>query len=142
MVALLAGINELGFVTDDSQPGVPLNESGYGQRAYLDGMCDEQTAWQLSGALHGLDIVVIGFPPGEGGSGQIVVTLDGWSENTWCGIHRPAGYSHLYEPISPELNSLVDASWTVQLVDPVWGRSDYLFQLVLLALGGDPDAAR
>jgi hypothetical protein len=141
LIPALVAINERGFVTETSQPGVPLDENGSGQRAFLDGLCSESTAWRICRALHGTDLVVVAFPPLASGRGQIVVTLDEDEEHTWCGIHESLASAQSYGEISEHLVDLVLMSWTLQVIDPQWGRNDLLWPAVLGALDGNADDA-
>jgi hypothetical protein len=141
LIPALAAINRHAFVTDDSQPGVPLGD-GWAQRAYLDGYCDESTAWMICNGLHGSELIVIAFPPMTAGQGQIVVTLnDDGEENTWCGIYDWTGYLYVYDEVSPELSALVASSWSLQIIDPKWGRNELLWSSVLTALEEGSDGA-
>lgn len=134
----LAAMNDLAFATDDSQPGVAIVNGG-GQRAFVTGYSDAETAALVMQGTDGSDLVVVAFPPGGAGAGQIPVSLDAGEECAWCGIHGPDDYSYIYRPISVELDEVIRSGWTLHILDPVWGRNDYLWPRVLDALeeGGD-----
>jgi hypothetical protein len=134
LIDVLAAINERGLVTDGSQPGVPIDAAGSGQRAFLDAVSDETTAWRVMAALRCLELVVLAFPPGRTGRGQIVVTLDEGEEATWCGWHDPEGYTHVWSEVSPTVDQLHRDGWWLQIIDPVWGRNDVLWDAVLRSL--------
>jgi hypothetical protein len=139
LIPTLVMINQLGLVTINSQPGVPIDEHGNGQRAFLDGVCSAEIAGQVCDALQGTELVVVAFPPMTGGRGQIVITLDEWSEFTWCGIHYPEAEADMYgDEVGPELADLVRSSWMLQIIDPHWGRNDLLWPSVLRAVVGLP----
>lgn len=131
----LADINRLGFLTDDSQPGVAIS-GGYGQRAFITGRCSEQSAAVISAVLVETELVVLVFPPGESGSGQICVTLEGAREFTWLG--RSGGPSYALEAYSDWSNetlakALADC-FELQIFDPVWGRNSKLIPALHAAL--------
>lgn len=135
MSGALASINRLGFLIDDSQPGVGMTE-GYGQRAFVTGRCSEKAAPGISAALVETELVVLGFPPGESGSGQICVTLDGSREFTWLG--RSGGPSYAHETYGDWTNETVARTlaecWELQIFDPVWGRNNKLIPALQAAL--------
>lgn len=134
LIPTLVMMNQFGFVTTCSQPGIPIEE-GSGQRAFIHGICSAEMAGRICDLLIGSDLVVVTFPPMTGSTGQIVVTLDGWSEFTWCGIHDSNAEADSYaEEVGPELGELVRSSWTLQIIDPQWGRNDLLWPSVLGAL--------
>jgi hypothetical protein len=131
----LAAINRLGFLTDDSQPGKDV-AGGHGQRAFVTGRCSEQSAGIISAVLVGTDLVVLAFPPGESGSGQICVTLEGDREFTWLGGSGGPSYAH--ETYTDWTNDILAKSlaecWELQIFDPVWGRNSQLVPLLQKAL--------
>lgn len=132
----LADINRLGFMTTDSQPGVELSD-GQGQRAYVTGLCTEETAGLLSAILAGTELVSIWFPPGSAGSGQICVTIDDNTEDTHLGI---SGGSHgRCEEYESEANAslahVLTGFWELHIFDPVWGRNSKLLPHLTVALG-------
>ncbi|WP_427172285.1 DUF6919 domain-containing protein [Arthrobacter sp. 92] len=135
MSQALADINRLGFLTDDSQPGAAIS-GGYGQRAFVTGRCSEQSAATISALLVETELVVLVFPPGESGSGQICVTLEADREFTWLG--RSGGPSYSLEAYSDWSNetlakALVDC-FELQIFDPVWGRNSKLMPALQAAL--------
>jgi hypothetical protein len=135
MSAALASINRLGFLTDDSQPGVDVSE-GRGQRAFVTGRCTEQAAGVISAILVETQLVVLVFPPGESGSGQICVALDGSREFTWLGSSGGPSYaSETYSDWTNEtLAKTLSECWELQIFDPVWGRNSKLIPLLQEAL--------
>ncbi|WP_162799197.1 hypothetical protein [Nocardioides sp. 616] len=134
----LATINRLGFVTDSSQPGVPVDDAGSGQRAYVTGYCDEATAETIASALRFSDLIVLHFSPDSLGDGSIVVSTDEGEEFTWVGrrdsISAAEGYR---ERAGDSLADLILASWELHIIDPAWGRNDRLIPALLHALGAD-----
>jgi hypothetical protein len=109
---------------------------GHGQRAFVTGRCSEQSAGIISAVLVGTDLVVLAFPPGESGSGQICVTLEGDREFTWLGSSGGPSYAH--ETYTDWTNEVLAKSlaecWELQIFDPVWGRNSQLVPLLQKAL--------
>ncbi len=135
LIAVLARINRLGFFTDQSQPGVPI-EDGCGQRAFVSGYCSETMAAVVSAKLLGSELVAIVIPPGGSSGGQICVTVDDGEEFTWVGI---AGTSYdAADEYFPDTNmtfaSLLSERWQMQIFDARWGRKDLLWELLIPAV--------
>jgi hypothetical protein len=131
LVEDLAAINRLGFATDGSQPGVPLDAERSGQRAYVTGYCDEHTAGLITSGLSTTELVVLHFAPEALGEGQVVVTLDQGQEFTWLGWADAAGAAGLYaERAGSSLAALVQSAWELHIFDPVWGRNDQLLPTI------------
>jgi hypothetical protein len=76
-------MNEAGFVTTDSQPGV--FDSAGEQRAYVEGLCAEATAERVIRELLGTDLVVLSYAPEMSGWGSIGVTVDDGAPFTFLG---------------------------------------------------------
>ena len=136
-VAALASINRAGFVTDGSQPGVPLSDA-YPQRAFLTGYCDESTADRLDRALARTELVVVTFGSGALGEASIPVTLHNGQPCTWLGrtddLLDPEQFEFSASESNPVYVEALRNATHLQLFDPVWGRPDYLFQSTLTAL--------
>jgi hypothetical protein len=128
LVGVLAAANRAGYVTDFSQPGVPL-AGGRGQRASVSGYCAEEAMARLSVISLPTDLVVITFPPGTESGGQVAVSLADGRECTWLGLPAgPADIDHDYGgDLSPAGLLALRNAWQVHLIDPVWGRDDLLW---------------
>jgi hypothetical protein len=102
---------------------------GSGQRACVDGFCTEDTRTRLLTATSGTDLVTLSFRPGGVSDGQVVVTLDEGDEFTWLGSPLDtANIDHHYrEDLSESGLQALHAAWQVQIIDPVWGRNDLLW---------------
>jgi hypothetical protein len=126
--AVLAAANRAGYVTDFSQPGVPLHH-GSGQRASVCGYCSEETMAYLSSVSLSSDLIAITFPPGTRSSGQVVVTVRDGEECTWVGLPADAVDidGHYREALSDSGLMALHTAWQVHLIDPVWGRNDLLW---------------
>jgi hypothetical protein len=131
LVPALAALNRAGFVTDFSQPGIPL-ANGSAQRAAVGGFCGEQLRLDLTRAAVGTDLVALWFQPAVKSVANAVVTLHEGKEVTWLGTAAaPDALEYTYgEDLSlVGLEALIDA-WQVHLFDPVWGRNDLLWPLL------------
>jgi len=128
LVDVLAEVNRAGLVTTFSQPGVPL-VAGSGQRASIDGFGTQDTIDRLQAATLGTDLVVIAFAPDCESGGQVVVTAINGHECTWLGLPLDAVDIDDYyqDDLShPGLDAMRSA-WQVNVIDPVWGRDDLLW---------------
>jgi hypothetical protein len=131
MVGLLAGVNRAGLLTDFSQPGVADEHSP--QRAALAGYCDEAVLGRLLMALAATDLVLLNEQTDSGI--RIPVSRRGGKPCTFVGgKHGPDGWDGVLSDVA--LNVL-DKSWYVSMIDPVWGRNDLLWPTLAAALAVD-----
>ena len=138
LIPILARMNEGGFLTETSQPGVPLVD-GYGQRAFVDGFCDMRVQLEIERATLGTDIVVLAYPPGSPGQDglQIPVTIDDHEPFTWVSSsmtdevidsnYRSVGFHR-------DAVTALQKSWQVVIFDPQWGRNDLLWDRLAAAI--------
>jgi hypothetical protein len=133
LIPTLAEFNRKGFVTTFSQPGIPLVE-GSGQRAAVDGFCEETVALRLAALTLFTDLLVLALPPGVDRGCQIPVTVDEYHPFTWVGVppwqevwSEDGGYTDVY---SDEAMQAIRAAWYVLIIDPCWGRDDLLWEHV------------
>lgn len=132
LVEDLVRINELGFITDNSQPG-ERDEFG-SQRAWVDGYCDNMTAHRIDRALASSEVIVISYCPADRASGSLPITrLADGTPTTFAGRYWYESAQGLYEN-STELNSWLRTSVCLQIIDPVWGRNDALWPRLIAAL--------
>lgn len=131
LVPVLAALNRAGFVTEFSQPGIPLT-NGSAQRAAVGGFCDDAMVLNLMAATFGTDLVMLRFASGDTGEGSVVVTLDEREEYTFLGrTEGPDDLEYGYgEDLSPAGLAALTSAWQVHLFDPVWGRNDLLWPLL------------
>lgn len=132
LVPTLVSMNRAGFITTCSQPG-QLDPPSSAQRAFVEGFCDETTAASLEVGLLLEDLVVVTFEPGSNAGSSISVTMDDFEPFTFMGRHSAEELDH-FRNGHPDLDAALDAAWTVQIFDPVWGRNDRLWPLVSGAL--------
>ncbi|MFG1826736.1 DUF6919 domain-containing protein [Microbispora bryophytorum] len=127
LIPVLAAANRAGYLTDFSQPGVPLAD-GYGQRAAVAGFADEQLVERIKTAILGTDLVAVVTPPGWDSPTQIPVTIDDGEAFTWAGgaLDGP-DIVHLYGEDCPAALEALLGAWQIDVLDPVWGRQDLLW---------------
>jgi hypothetical protein len=138
----LAAYNRKGLLTTNSQPGMPIDDEGCGQRAWVEGYAKEARARRLGALGLWTDLLVFLFPPGNYTWGyQIPITVEEYHPFTWTGHH--GGHEEL-EPFAEDLShEALDAlarAWKVVLIDPRWGRKSYLWEHVSAVLEGKQDA--
>jgi hypothetical protein len=117
-------------VTDNSQPGVPIDAYGSGQRAWVSGFASGDVLAQLRAAAAGTALVVASSGPTEDNPGPfIVVTLDYGEEFTWAGggQSRSELEDHYGRLCHPDAVRAVCDACQVNIIDPEWGRNDVLW---------------
>lgn len=136
LTPVLASINRSGLWTINSQPGEVDDE--WAQRATVSGYCTEATCNAILAATIDSDLIVLALPAVLDSVVQIPVSRWGNVENTWAGANSdPAS---CYAGQLPE--AAVDAirgAWYVEVTDPVWGRNDLLWDVVLTGLREHPE---
>lgn len=139
LVETLAGLNRAGFVTENSQPGIPL-ENGCAQRACVSGYCSGETAETLAFACLATDLLCLVAWPGTSSLLHVPVTMDDGRAFTWEGmsstpdilVNQWAGVCS-----SDGVLAILEA-WQVAVIDPVWGRNDLLWPTLREALARPP----
>ncbi len=130
LIAALIACNRAGFVTGNSQPGVPIDAYGSGQRAWVSGFASSDVLAQLRAAATGRGLMITIARAGEDNPGPfITVTLDYGEELTWAGGGQSRSeledhYGRLCHPDA--VRAFCDA-WQVNIIDPEWGRNDVLW---------------
>ncbi len=105
----LAALNRAGFFTEQSQPGEIVGD--WCQRAFVAGYADEALSFHLMAALCPTELVVVSSPPGTGTTGSlIVVTREGFLENTWVGTAAGVEFALSTAKTSPRQPSLLSAA--------------------------------
>lgn len=133
LVPQLAAYNRAGFVTDSSQPGSP-RRNGWAQRAWVRGFGTAETADRIEAALLDTDLVVGCTPPGGDNPTRICVTIGHDRAWTIGGAMRASYLAEQYcEALPAALPALLNA-WQIEVIDPVWGRNDLLWDRVGRAL--------
>lgn len=133
LIPVLAAVNRAGFVTDESQPGFPLDDKS-GQRAYVTGFCSQGfvDVARVAATVSGTDLVVLAFVPGTESGPQVVVTVDDGAEFTWLGHPVDAvNIDHLYgDDLAADGVAALRAAWQVHMFDPLWGRNELLWSFL------------
>lgn len=137
LIPVLAAVNRAGFVTRQSQPGIPLDRHGSAQRANVSGYADPGAFARLMTAASG------GRPDrhrrlcprrqeGPRVGPLFAITLDEGEEFTWDGLALPQSelVSSYEEVCHPRAICSLFNAWQVTLIDPVWGRNDVLWPVL------------
>jgi hypothetical protein len=117
-------------VTDNSQPGVPIDAYGNGQRAWVSGFASSDVLAQLRAATAGTGLTITAAWASEGNPGPfITVTLNYGEEFTWAGggQSRSELEDHYGRLCHPDAVRAVCDAWQVNIIDPEWGRNDVLW---------------
>lgn len=144
LIDFLADYCRSGFTTTESQPGMRETEGFDGrlwqQRAFVAGLMREPDATALSDTLACTDLIIMKSTLTQDSDfwPTLPVTLRAGVRHTHIGVRLSAddavGFFADYTAIPRhELDALV---W-VQIFDPVWGRNDFLWPTVHLALTND-----
>lgn len=137
----LADINRSGLFTKESQPGLAA-DTGTAQREYVTGFCSAESARRLLQLSSRTEFVAIAHAPGEMSSASVPVTLDGDEVVTVLGSSETPIESDQIRDWAEESNEtlalLLADSWYVEVLDPVWGRSQHLLPAILEALRSVP----
>jgi hypothetical protein len=136
LVPVLAAMNRAGFWTEDSQPGVI--EEDWCQRAMVSGYCTEATSNAIQAAVLNTDLIVVTVPATLDNRTQIPVSRSGAVESTWAGGNSdPDGQYD--DDLSRAAVEAIRAAWHIEVIDPVWGRNDLLWDTVLGGLRDMPE---
>lgn len=137
LLPALAEFNRLGYWTDHSQPGEDFD--GWQQRAHVTGYCSQETSNRILTAAASTDLIVLASPAPMEYWLPILISRGGRTENTWGAVHVPPREEFRHDELSEEALQALDVSWFVEVIDPVWGRNDLLWEAVLTALRTRPD---
>jgi hypothetical protein len=132
LIPVLTEVNRAGFVTEQSQPGIPPDADGSAQRANVSGFASNKTFAALTATLADTDLVITaararrdekGLPP------TIPITLDMGEECTWDGGAQSCTdlEYHYGSTCHPDAVQALCNAWQVTIVDPEWGRNDVLW---------------
>lgn len=129
ILSSLIRCNNKGFLTINSQPGRKVNRQGYRQRAFVDGLANEQLAKDIAKLGLSSDLLVFVFPPNREVGVNVPVTVDDFHPFTWAGVWSV--YEQLdcfMEICSPEAIKSLQSAWYVCIIDLNWGRRRYLWK--------------
>lgn len=126
LIPHLAAYNRAGFITGQSQPGIPF-ENGWVQRAWVHGFGGAETADKIESELLGTDLIVCTTPPGADNPTRICVTTNNGRAHTIGGAMRAGYLAEQYrEALPAALPALLNA-WQIEVIDPRWGRNGLLW---------------
>lgn len=117
-------LNRHGVVTTNSQPGVPLGIHGWQQRAWVHLLASPETARALVSAADEAGLIGICAGLRALPAQRIPITMrpGGRVNSSTTGAHE-----ELF--LVGGSRNLVESAWDVALIDPVWGRKDYLWSV-------------
>ncbi|MEV5774263.1 hypothetical protein AB0L49_23885 [Streptomyces antimycoticus] len=135
LVPVLARINELGYVTDCSQPGISGadGDDHWEQRAAVSGLVDNPALLRrLVDAAEeaGLLVICHDVTPGPHPDGVAVTKVNG-EDCTWFGGHVLVQDLRTIWPeriIGRRAFARVAEAWQVTIIDPQYGRDDVLWE--------------
>lgn len=128
LIPYLADANRHGYFTDFSQPGLTY-PNGDAQRAAVAGFCTEELADRIAAAVLRTDLIAIITPPDLYNPTQIPVTTDEGEAFTWVGGGTDSGHiDDMYGNACPNAIEALNGAWRVEILDPVWGRGDLLWE--------------
>jgi len=134
LIAHLAAFNRAGYLTTESQPGVPFDGHD-GQRAFVSGFAGEATVDAVEAAILGTRLIALVTPTGRDNPFHIPVTV---MEEAPCSFIGPA-YSRndlvaYYTPSCPlAVPALLNAQ-QLEVFDPEWGDNHLLWDTLAKAL--------
>jgi hypothetical protein len=147
LIPVLAAANRAGFVTHQSQPGVPRCADGSAQRANVSGFAGPDAFARLMTAASSADLIVTAARALDGSEERqfgplFAITLDEGEEFTWDGIalSRSILHSDYRQECHPSVIDELCSAWQITLIDPAWGRNDVLWP-VLKAFAAIPRPA-
>ena len=141
---ILARLNRAGFFTTDSQPGMPLDNTGFAQRAWVNAYAGEEIAKRVAALGLHTDLIVFVFEPGQAGGYPLPITVRGFQPVTWDGLGcADVDLYGITDGLSESARGELRAAWNLVVIDPAWGRKSYLWELVERAVvSPDPKEGR
>jgi hypothetical protein len=130
LLDVLVALNGAGYITTNSQPGQSMTRDGNAQRAFVRGYCSEDTFQRIDAALYGTELVALPRPPGMYHLCPVPITTVGGKNFTWAGMSsgEPEAIAREFGgALSEEMVSVLAGGWLVDVLDPVWGRTNLLW---------------
>lgn len=125
----LVVLNRGGLVTTFSQPGEPIDEEGFGQRAAVEGYASEELARRIATVTLHTEVLVFIYEPGWKGGCQVPISIAEHHPYTWCGaVFGAEELTWWGEMCSPQGMLTLLGAWTVVAIDPKWGRKRWLWR--------------
>jgi len=138
LIPHLAAFNRAGYVTTESQPGVPVDEDG-GQRAFVSGFASEATIHAVEAAILGTRLVTLVSPPGRNSPYSIPVTMLMQGNDPCTFLGTPLSRSDVvafYSDDCPLAVPMLVNAWQLDVFDPEWGDNTLLWETLAEVLKG------
>jgi hypothetical protein len=116
-----------------------MTRGGNAQRAFVRGYCTEDTFKRIGAALHGSELVALPRPPGMYHLCPVPVTIVDGRDFTWGGMssgERDAIAREFGGALSEHMVTVLTTCWLVDVLDPVWGRTNLLWSKLRAGLLG------
>jgi hypothetical protein len=126
----LVALNRVGYVTTNSQPGQSMTRDGNAQRAFVRGYCTEATFKRIDAAIYGTELVALPRPPGMYHLCPVPITTVNGQNFTWGGMSSGESEAIAREfggALSEAMIAVLANCWLVDVLDPVWGRTNLLW---------------
>lgn len=130
LIQILVSLNHHGYVTTNSQPGQSMTRDGNAQRAFVRGYCTEDTFKKIDAALYGTELVALPRPPGMYHLCPVPITTVSGRNFTWGGMSSGEAEAIAREfggALSEPMVQTLTNAWLVDVLDPVWGRTNLLW---------------
>ncbi len=135
----LAEFNRRGLMTTFSQPGEP-GRIGDQQRAVVEGRAKEEVAKALYALGLAADLLALVYEPRVAGGYQVPISTWACHPHTWAGAALGDELlEHFEDACSSAAFADLCSAWQVVMIDPVWGREQYLWERVSEVLRSDHD---
>lgn len=129
ILADLVLLNRRGLVTTFSQPAEPIDNTGFGQRAAVEGYASEELARRIATVTLHTDLLVFLYRPGWEGGYQVPITLSEHHPYSWCGaVWGDEELIHWMKVCFEEGMLTLCGAWTVVAIDLKWGRKRRLWR--------------
>lgn len=130
LISDLVSLNRAGYVTTNSQPGQSMTRDGNAQRAFVRGYCTEDTFKRIDAAIYGTELIALPRPPGMYHLCPVPITTVGGKNFTWGGMSSGEAEAIAREfggVLSEPMLQVLTNCWLVDVLDPVWGRTNLLW---------------
>lgn len=126
----LVALNRVGYITTNSQPGQSMTRDGNAQRAFVRGYCTEETFQRIDAAIYGTELIALPRPPGMYHLCPVPITTVHGRNFTWGGMSSGEAEAIAREfggALNEQMVALLAGCWLVDVLDPVWGRTNLLW---------------
>lgn len=133
LIPYLAAYNRAGLFTTCSQPGT---ESLTGaQRAWVCAFCTETALDAIVTRAARSGLITMCAAPGEDSPLELEVTHHGGMATTYAVPMTAEDIDAYYADDCPGALDAIKTAWRIDIIDPVWGRNDVLWNCLAEALG-------